>query len=164
MMRPVRWTGRETGESLCSVLRPLATSCLRYAPVVLCLMENDPVSRNEPIRRRGLGFCELTFLGGCITTRLAPDHLRRLPVGAEKGTSHSVALAESGQLRDNVNGVVGVFHQRARRLQAEVLDRLRWCLAGFRLEGPAELARREMCDLGKSVDAQRPRQDCAEHT
>ena len=64
----------------------------------------------------GLGFCELSFLDGRISTRLAPDHLRRLAVGAEKGTSHLVAIPESGQLRDNVKGVVGVFHQRARPL------------------------------------------------
>ena len=61
----------------------------------------------------GLGFRKLTFLDGRISARLAPDHLRRLAVGAEKGTSHSVAILESGQLRDNVKGVVGVFHQRA---------------------------------------------------
>jgi hypothetical protein len=63
-----------------------------------------------------------------------------LAVGAEKGTSHSVAIPESGLLCDNINGVVGVFQQRARPLQAEVLDRLRWCLAGFGLEGAGELA------------------------
>src|SRR6266478_9065329 len=101
----------------------------------------------------GLGFCELSFLDGRISTRLAPDHLRRLAIGAEKGTSHLVAIPESGQLRDNVKGVVGVFHQRARPLQAEVLDSLRRCLAGFGLEGAAELARREMRDLGKIVHA-----------
>lgn len=36
--------------------------------------------------------------------------------------------------------VVGVFHQRACRLQAEVFDRLRRRLAGFGLEGATELA------------------------
>jgi hypothetical protein len=51
------------------------------------------------------------------------DHLRRLALGAEKGTSHSVAIPESGLLRDNINGVVGVLQQRARPLEAEVLDR-----------------------------------------
>src|SRR4030088_2306723 len=60
-------------------------------------------------RTIGLGFCELIFLDGRISARLAPDHLRRLAVGAEKGTSHLVAIPESGQLRDNVKGVVGVF-------------------------------------------------------
>src|SRR2546425_11088529 len=91
-------------------------------------------------RTIGLGFCELTFLHGRISARLAPDHLRRLAVGAEKGTSHLVAIPESGQLRDNVKGVVSVFHQRARPLYAEVRDSLRRCLAGFSLEGAAELA------------------------
>ena len=69
-----------------------------------------------------------------------PDHLRRLAEGAKKGTSHLVAIPEPGQLRDNVKGVAGVFHQRARALEAEVLDRRRRCLAGFGLEGAAELA------------------------
>jgi hypothetical protein len=91
-------------------------------------------------RSIAFGFCALTFRDGRISARLAPDHLRRLAVGAEKGTSHSVAIPESGLLRDNVNDVVGVFQQRARPLQAEVLDRPRWCLAGFGLEGAAELA------------------------
>ena len=63
-----------------------------------------------------LGFCELTFLDERISARLAPDHLRRLAVGAEKGASHSVAIPKSGLLRDNVKGVVCVFHQRARPL------------------------------------------------
>ena len=67
-------------------------------------------------RTIGLAFCEFTFLDGRISARLAPDHLRRLAVSAEKGTSHSVAIPESGLLRDNVKGVVGVFHQRARPL------------------------------------------------
>ena len=84
--------------------------------------------------------CELTSLDGRISARLAQDHLRRLVPGAEKGTSHSVPIPESGQLRDNVKGVIGVFHQRARPLQAEVLNSLRRCLAGFGLEGAAELA------------------------
>jgi hypothetical protein len=63
-----------------------------------------------------LGFCELTFLDERISARLAPDHLRRLAVGAQKGASHSVAIPKSGLLRDNVKGVVCVFHQRARPL------------------------------------------------
>lgn len=54
------------------------------------------------------------------------DHLRGLAVGAKKGTPHSVAIAESGLLRYNINGVVGVLHQRTRALQAEVLHRLCW--------------------------------------
>jgi hypothetical protein len=54
-------------------------------------------------RTIGLGLCELTFLNGRISSRAAPDHLRRLAVGAEKGTPHSVAIPESGQLRNNVN-------------------------------------------------------------
>jgi hypothetical protein len=61
---------------------------------------------------------------------MMPDHLWRLAVGAEKGTSHSVAIPESGLLRDNVNGVVGVFHQSARPLKAEVLYRFGRCLFG----------------------------------
>jgi hypothetical protein len=63
-----------------------------------------------------LGFCELTFFDERISARLAPDHPRRLAVGAEKGASHSVAIPKSGPLRDNVKGVVCVFHQRARPL------------------------------------------------
>jgi hypothetical protein len=58
-----------------------------------------------------------------------------LAVGAAKGTSHSVAISESGLLCDNVKGVVGVLQQRARPLQAEMLDRFRRSLAGFGLEG-----------------------------
>ena len=89
---------------------------------------------------RAFGCCELAVRAGPISARLAPDRLRRLAVGADKGSSHSVAVAESGQLRDNVKGVAGVFHQRARALEAEVLDRPRWCLGGFGLKGAAELA------------------------
>jgi hypothetical protein len=62
------------------------------------------------------------------SARLVPDLLRRYAVGAKKGTSHSVAIPESGLLRDDVNGVVGIPHQRARRLQSEVLDR---CTTGW---------------------------------
>jgi hypothetical protein len=65
-----------------------------------------------------LGLCELTFLDERISARLAPDHLWRLAVGAEKGASHSVAIPKSGLLRDNVKGMVCVFHQRARPLGA----------------------------------------------
>jgi len=89
---------------------------------------------------RAFGCCELAVRAGPISARLAPDRLRRLAVGAKKGTSHPVAIPESGLLRDNVNGVVGVFQQRTRPLQAEVLDRPRWCLGGFGLKGAAELA------------------------
>lgn len=81
------------------------------------------------------------FLARRIFARLAPDHLRGLPVGAEKGAAHSVAIAKSGLLRDDVKGVAGVFQQRPRPLQAEVLDRLRRRLAGLGLERAAELAR-----------------------
>lgn len=105
--------------------------CERPAAVGCC---SPPV----PI---GLGIYELTFLDGRVSARLAPDHLRRLPVGAENGTSHSVAITESGLLRDNVKGVVGILQQRARPFEAEVLDRFGRCLAGFNLEGAAELAR-----------------------
>src|SRR6516162_3462827 len=83
-----------------------------------------------------------------------PDHLRRLTVGPKKGTSHSVAISESCLLGDNVNRVVGVFHQRTSPLQAEVLDGLRRRLAGFGLKSAAKLAWRKMRDLGKVIDVQ----------
>ena len=86
--------------------------------------------------------------------RQMPDHLRRLTVGPKKGTSHSVAISESCLLGDNVNRVVGVFHQRTSPLQAEVLDGLRRRLAGFGLKSAAELAWRKMRDLGKVIDVQ----------
>ena len=44
----------------------------------------------------GLAFCELGFPDGRISARLVPDRLRRLAVGPDKGSSHSVAVAESG--------------------------------------------------------------------
>jgi hypothetical protein len=91
-------------------------------------------------RTIGLGVCKVTFVDACIAMRLAPDHLRRLAVGAKKGASQSIAIPESRLLRDNVKAVVGVFHQRARTLQAEVFDSLRRCLAGLGLEGAAKLA------------------------
>jgi len=86
--------------------------------------------------------------------RQMPDHLRRLTVGPKKGTSHSVAISESCLLGDNVNRVVGVFHQRTSPLQAEVLDGLRRRLAGFGLKSAAKLAWRKMRDLGKVIDVQ----------
>jgi hypothetical protein len=85
---------------------------------------------------------------------LTPDQLRGLAEGATKGTSHSIAIPESGQLRDNVKRVVCVLQQRARSLKAEVLDRFGRCLAGFKLKGAAKLARREMRDLGKIFHTQ----------
>jgi hypothetical protein len=73
-----------------------------------------------------------------------PRDWRRITCGgwpqARREVSHSVPNPESGQLRDNVKGVIGVFRQHARPLQAEVLNSLRRCLAGFGLEGAAELA------------------------
>ena len=81
-----------------------------------------------------------------------PDDLRRLAVGAKKGASHSVAIAESGLLRDDVNGVVRVLHQRARPLQAKVFYGLCWRLASLGLKGATELAWRKMRDLGKVID------------
>ena len=82
-------------------------------------------------------------------SRQLPDHLRRLTIGPKKGPSHSVAVSESCLLGDNVNSVVGVFHQRTSPLQAEALDGLRRRLPGFGLKRAAELARRKMRDLGK---------------
>ena len=67
------------------------------------------------------------------------DHLRRRAVSAKKGTSHSVAIAESGLLCDDINGVVCVLHQRTRAFQAEVLHCLCGCLACFGLEGTADV-------------------------
>jgi hypothetical protein len=81
------------------------------------------------------------------------DHLRRRAVSAKKGTSHSVAIAESGLLCDNVDGVVRVLHQRTRALQAEILHRLCRRVTCFGSEGTAELAWREMRDVGQFFHA-----------
>ena len=97
--------------------------------------------------------CELDVGEGCTCCRPMSDHVRRCAVGAKKGTTHSISIAESGLLCDDIIGVVGVLHQRSRALQAQILHRLCRRLACFGSEGTAELAWREMRDVGKFFDA-----------
>lgn len=74
------------------------------------------------------------------SVRQAPDDMGWLTVSAQERTTHPVAIAETGQARDDVDWMASVLQQRAGSLQPQVLDCLRWSQTRFRQEDSIELA------------------------
>ncbi len=76
-----------------------------------------------------------------LRTRVSPDHLRRLPEGAQEGAAHAVAIGKTRLPGDHLDRMAALLHHQPGGLEAQVLDRLGRRLAGLGVERSAELAR-----------------------
>src|ERR1700730_10958825 len=105
---------------------------------------------------RTLALCAIDRTSGrCARTRVSPDHLRRLPQGAQEGAAQAGAIGEARLPSDDVDRMPALLHHQPGGLDAQVLDRLGRRLAGFGAECTAELARTEMRRCGDLSNGQR---------
>jgi hypothetical protein len=83
----------------------------------------------------------------------SPDRQWWLSKGPQEGAPHPVTISEACLLRHHVHRMSRVLHQGPRGFETQMFDRLCRRLASFVVKCTAELARRQMCDLGKVLDA-----------
>src|ERR1700761_8833361 len=76
---------------------------------------------------------------GC--PRRAPQRLRRLAEGADKGAPHPIRVAKPGDLRDAFDRLNGGLPPLARHFDPQSLDRLRRRRAGLGNEGARKMPR-----------------------
>src|SRR3984893_18442565 len=72
---------------------------------------------------RTLALCAIDRTSGrCARTRVSPDHLRRLPQGAQEGAAQAGAIGEARLPSDDVDRMPALLHHQPGGLDAQVLD------------------------------------------
>ena len=62
---------------------------------------------------RTLALCAIDRTSGrCVRTRVSPDHLRRLPEGAQEGAAHAFAVGKTGLPGDDVDRMTALLQHQ----------------------------------------------------